>query len=169
MFWSVPQVWKHSYRRIFLMWALVLFVGFLGSGIDPYFGYLHWFPLIIVGLFFQIYKQPVHLPKPRLLLIMWAFVSFAGTLYNALVYYSLVSYPTLIPNWAMFWLALLSFPQIITGFIFKSVFQKVIGVLWLIIAVALWQNTFDQFTSFLIVALLTSIPYFFIAFYQKQL
>jgi hypothetical protein len=151
------------YRRIYLIWGVILLIGFGISQLGLFDGYIHWYLLTLFGLFFQFYRQSLRLPRAKELIIFWALVSFLGTLYIGLCLRGILPYPTFIHSWGYFFLLLMSPIQILTGVWSHDRFATIIGVIWAIVAILLWPNTILPEYSLILTGLLTGLPYIYIA------
>lgn len=166
MFVDINSAWSAPLRRIYLVWGLVLITGFILSGYGYFDGYLHWYVLSLIGLASQIVRMRLNTWKPKFFLIMWAVVALGGTFENHAIMSGLIDPPfgELSYHFQFFWLIIMSVPQFITGYLLKNKFQMGLGVVWLILGVLLLSNTQDDLFSFIFVALVTGLPYLYIAF-----
>lgn len=158
-FYDIKTVWRSPYRRIFLVWGVIMIVGFLLRYED-----LQWFPLSVVGIFTMFYNVPLRAPVVKWIVWMWAAIAGLGTIFSAVEYRSLI--PSVIPiyHYGMAWLVFLGVGQIAMGFMMKSRFQQILGVVWVAVGLAFWNTSMDIFLSFYLIAALTGLPYIYIAF-----
>src|SRR5688500_6719784 len=140
---DLQTAWAAPLRRIYLVWGLVLIIGFILSGLGFWGGYLHWYVLSLIGISSQVLKMRLTHWKARFFLVMWAVVSLAGTLENQAVLSGWIEAPLGEINWhfQFLWLIVLSIPQFITGLILKSKFQMGLGVVWMVLGLSLLTNT----------------------------
>jgi hypothetical protein len=96
---------------------------------------------------------------------MWALLALGGTYYSMALMLGTFEFPIYFTSFAIFWLWILSIPQMITGFIMKSKFQIGLGVFWIILSIILknFINLEEQQMA-LITACVTGLPYLYIAF-----
>lgn len=161
--YPLSTVWNSGYKRIYLIWGLCMLLGF------AYPHYYQWFVLAPLGIFGQIYKQRLSAWQAKPLLALWAVVIGIAFTLNYFILYGIIL-PELYPlHWAVWWLAVISIPQVITGFILKKNFQIVLGVFWLVASIVLWNAPVGLQGTFFVVALITGLPYLFIAFSKKTL
>lgn len=158
-------VYKSQYRRVYLTWGFVLLVGFMMTAFGLFDGYLHWYVLSLVGISSQL-PFTTRNKKAMWLFIIWLFVSLSGTFRNHIDFNPnlvLFEIPTFVANYAAFWLIAMSVPQIVTGYITRDRFQKILGVVWGVLGIILIPSAIDLFYLFVFVGLVSSIPYFYIA------
>lgn len=160
---SFPEIIHAPFRRIFATWGVIMLVGFILSGLGYFQGYLHWYPLIIVGLIVQALPPALTMARPLFLFVFWLCLVGGALIYTQQVFTGGLPYPNGIPRVEMAWLFLLAIGQMVTGIVCRQNIEVVIGVIWAIIAVIFWSTTSDIQTAFIAIALLTSLPYFFLA------
>ncbi len=161
---SLNTAYKVPLRRIYLIWGIVLLIGFILSGYGILGGYGHWYILSLIGVASQIVGMRLSSWQSKVLLIMWALVSFIGTFRTQQIFAGWIDYPGYLGHIGMFWLAIISMPQVITGYLLKKKLQMALGGIWLIIAILLWNTTMDPLLSFYFLAFVTGLPYLYIAF-----
>jgi hypothetical protein len=161
---GIGRAWNQPIRRIYLIWGIVLLIGFTLTAIGFQDGWVHWYPLAMLGIFSQIYKQRLTDNRAKLLLVMWALLSLGGTFYSHQLMVGGFEFPTYFTSFAILWLWIMSIPQIITGFIMKSKFQIGLGVFWIALSIV-FKNflQLDEMTMALITAAVTGLPYLYIA------
>lgn len=166
MFLSLSQVLSAPYRRIYLIWGIVLIVGFIMSGIGLFDGYLHWYLLSLIGIGSQVIKMNLASWQAKALLALWFVIAFGGTLKNQLDFSGFSNYPSFFPTHVgVFWLMIIGLGQIVTGIILKKKYQTILGVVWVTISILMYNSTsFDPALVFYFIAFLTGIPYLWIAF-----
>lgn len=158
-------VWTMQYRRVYLVWGLVLLVGFTMTAYGLFDGYLHWYVLSLIGISSQLPFTTKN-KKAMKLFLLWIVVSLAGTFRNHIDFNPSLfpaTLPTFVANYAAFWLIVMSVPQIVTGYITRDNFQKVLGVVWGILGIVLIPSAIDPFLQFMFVGFITGIPYLYIA------
>lgn len=162
---DISKAWRQPLRRIYLVWGVILLVGFALTAYGFQDGWLHWYPLATIGILSQIIKQRLTDYRAKTLLIMWAIISLAGTYYSHQLMIGGLEFPTYFTSFAIFWLWIMSIPQFITGIIMKSKFQMGLGIFWFALSIA-FKNMFqlDETTMALITAAVTGLPYLYIAF-----
>ena len=162
---GLTKAWNQPLRRIYLVWGIVLLIGFTLTAYGFQDGWLHWYPLALIGILSQIIKQRLTDNRAKLLLIMWAILSLGGTYYSHQLMMGGFEFPQFFTSFAIFWLWIMSVPQIITGFILKSKFQIGLGIFWLILSIIMKNFlTLDETTMSLTTAAITGLPYLYIAF-----
>lgn len=162
---DISRAWNVPLRRIYFVWGSVLLVGFILTAIGFQDGWLHWYPLSVIGLLSQIVKMRLKDIRAKALLILWAIVSLGGTYYSHQLMMGGFEFPTYFTSFAIFWLWIMSIPQAITGVILKSKFQIGLGVFWFLLSIILKNFlTLDETTMALLTAAVTGLPYLYIAF-----
>lgn len=161
---------KNPFRRIYLFWGLVMLFGFPIIVFFPRVNlFYYWVPLTILGIIGQLALQPIKVTnrKAIFLHVMWVLVAAGGVLINYLAIYT--TFPVLYypQHYGAWWLLVLGIPQIITGYLVplhKKV-QIVTGVVWLFASILMetFFAPFDFSVGFILVALLTGLPYLYIA------
>lgn len=161
----LSKVWSEDYNRIYLVWGVVLLIGFILTATGFQDGWLHWYPLSIIGLSSQIIKMSLKSIQAKILLILWAVVALGGTYYSHQLMMGGFEFPLYFTSFAIFWLWIMGVAQLVTGLILKDKLQILLGILWVILSIT-FKNfiTIDESTMAFITALVTSIPYFYIAF-----
>ena len=162
---GISRAWNQPIRRIYLVWGFVLLIGFYLTAIGFQDGWLHWYPLAVIGLLSQIIKMRLTDYRAKILLGMWAVLSIGGTYYSHQLMMGGFEFPTYFTSFAIFWLFIMGIPQAITGFIMKSKFQIGLGVFWILLSIAFknfidWDETMMAYAT----ALVTGLPYLYIAF-----
>ncbi len=162
---GIDKAWNQPIRRIYLVWGLVLLIGFTLTAYGFQDGWLHWYPISIIGLLAQTIKMRLRDIRAKILLAMWATVSLGGTFYSHQLMVGGFEFPSFFTSFAVLWLGLMSIPQIITGYIMQSKFQMAIGGLWVILSVLFkFFIQIDEMTLSLLTAVVTGLPYLYIAF-----
>ena len=162
---GISRAWNQPIRRIYLVWGLVLLIGFSLTAIGFQDGWLHWYPLATIGLLSQIIKMHLTDYRAKILLGMWAVISIGGTYYSHQLMMGGFEFPTYFTSFAIFWLFIIGFPQIITGFIMKSKLQIGLGIFWILLAALFYFFVdLDETTMSYITASVTGLPYLYIAF-----
>jgi hypothetical protein len=164
MFLKFPAVWVNPLRRIYLIWGIVLLVGFIISGLGYFEGFLHWYVLSLVGIGGQLYKQRLTAWQAKLFLGMWAIIALIGTYISHQVILGNLLLPDFLLDFSAFWLYVLSIPQLITAFILQKKFQIGLGISWLIGGILCTLQVISPAYSLFFVALITGVPYLLIAF-----
>lgn len=163
MFLPLSSVLNNPYKRIYFIWGVVMLLGF---SIPHYY---QWFALSIIGLGAQIYKQRLRLWQAKALLILWGVVIAIAFTINYLILNGLAFAEYYPPHWAVWWLGIISFPQMLTGIILKKSYQIALGAIWLLLTFAFWNFPFGIQGTFFIVAIVTGLPYLFVAFSRRTL
>lgn len=168
---GIDRAWNQPIRRIYLVWGVVLLIGFILTAYGFQDGWLHWYPLSVIGILSQIIKQRLTDNRAKLLLGMWAIISFGGTYYSHQLMMGGFEFPKAFNSFAMFWLSLMSIPQIITGVIMKSLLQKVLGGVWavlgfgwIILSIIGSNPLIDEMYLAILAGLISGLPYLYIAF-----
>ena len=163
---GIARAWNQPLRRIYLVWGSVLLVGFLLTGYGFQDGWVHWYPLSIIGLLSQIIKMRLSDYRAKILLVMWALLSLGGTLYSHQLMVGTIDFPNVyFTSFAIFWLYIMGIPQIVTGFFLKSKFQMGLGVFWIALSIV-FKNvlSLDESTMSYLTAAATGLPYLYISF-----
>ncbi len=159
----IDRAWKQPLRRIYLVWGSVLLVGFTMTAFGFFDGWVHWYFLTVIGLLSQIIGMRLSDYRAKILLGMWGIISLGGTYYSHQLMMGGFEFPSFFTSFAIFWLGILALPQIITGFILKNRFQKILGAVWLVLALVLQPGIISEMNLALVTAAVTGIPYLYIA------
>jgi hypothetical protein len=151
------------FRRIYLVWGIVLIIGFLLSGYGVGEGYWYWFPLVLIGLVGQGYRA-LQGWQTKLLFAAWAGLAWVGTYATMLEFKGVIPFSTIFPHIGMAWLLSLGVMQVVTGLAVRQRIEWLLGVTWIIIALALRTTDMLPLPSFALIAAVTGIPYLYFAF-----
>src|SRR3954469_15965959 len=99
---SISRAWNQPLRRIYLVWGSVLLIGFFLTGTGFQDGWVHWYPLAIIGLLSQIVKMRLSDYRAKILLGMWALISLGGTFISHQLMVGTYEFPTFFTSFAIF-------------------------------------------------------------------
>ncbi len=167
-FVSVADAVKMPFRRIYLTWALALGIGFVLSGMAVGMGYKHWILLSVVAFAVQYKAAPWGNATHRRMFVSWALLVGAGLIYTALIFSSTIAYPSFIPHIGTAWLLLLGIGQIGMGKTSRIRVDMIIGILWTALALIFWTPSYPDQTVFNALAIITAVPYLWVAFYRGK-
>lgn len=160
LFFSPSIVWKSPYRRIYLIWAIIMLLGFT----LPFQDY-QWWVLTPIGIIAMFYNVPQQLPQVKWIIWLWVAIAGLGTIFSALEYRALIPSFIVVFHYGSYWMMYLGIGQLISGLIMKNWFHSILGIAWLVFAVVFWAPLWmDSYTLFYVIAAVTSLPYFYIAF-----
>jgi hypothetical protein len=164
MFLKFPAVWVNPLRRIYLIWGIVLLIGFIISGFGLFSGYIHWYVLSLIGISGQLYKQRLTAWQAKFFIILWIVIALLGTYISDSYLNSRIILPTALADFSAFWLYILSIPQLITAIILKNKFQMILAVVWFIAGILCATQIISYNYSLFFVGFITGLPYLLIAF-----
>jgi hypothetical protein len=168
---QMPQVFsqalRNPFKRIYLIWGVVVILGFILSGMGFFEGYGHWYVLTLIGLSSQIIGMRLERWQAKVLLALWAIISLGGTLKNHLDMIGLETVLTpFIIHIGIFWLLIIGIGQVITGFVLKRKYQTLLGIVWTLVSLILWNPYnygLDAALVFYGVGFIIGLPYLYIA------